>query len=325
MNNTALYAKYLIGLMANADTRSREGIEKTAREHGFAIRYGQHPWGARDTSLIYLDRDGVTISAHYYSSGCWSIDCAFTYKNKYYRVFDIDKRIDELIADGFTAPADFKRSEETIANIERIKNLIAEAKRLVDGRRCGELGDMLRSNGYFVEYDGSSCCTFSKDCLNFNAHYNYDKREWEVEWCNAFLSNGELTRFRISVGRSSGDGYLKVDESYEGIFGDSKIGHRLTEKDRVSEYKSFRVRSYGSRELTTLKLFKSFDDANKYAYETAKAYAEGVTDDRRRYAHRIPIDISDKYDYLAAYLWYRYDEGSSHFVFVQGEDEEIAE
>ena len=318
MNINSAYAKYLIGIFSNINTRDSEDIFNKAKEYGFEATYGTNYLGCKDYWHINLVKDDVRITCVKYDcSANWHIDCGMYYKDKYYRVFDLDKRIGELEADGFSAPADFKRTEKMEQNIKTIKGIIDEAKSIVNGRRCGEIGGSLRSYGFFVGYDGFSCCDFSKGCVSFSAHYNYDKSEWVVEWANIFLADGSLSHFRVSTGLDNG--YLDIENDYEAILADCELGKRVTEKDLVDTYTTFRVRSYRPRELSTLEYFDNFEDAKKYAFETAKKYAEGVVDDRRRYAYRNPVDISDKHDYLAAYMWYKYDRGSEHFIFVQGE------
>lgn len=234
----------------------------------------------------------------------------------YFHMYDVNTRIDDIIAAGYTLPEEpFERSAETESFIETIKADILKARKLVEGRGGGTLGDMLRYNGYLVSYDGYSVCSFTKGCLVFHAT-NHD--HWRLDDNYNAIFEGEQISAPFSLDSEKG---FRLEEDFEAIFGENpQLGHYLTEKERLKDYKYFRVREYFPKELKTLKEFDSFEEAKKFAYEKAKEYAEGVRDDRRRFAYRDPLDVSDKYDYLAAYIWYSAGRGSEHMVFVQGEN-----
>ena len=274
-------------------------------------------WGA-----WYATKNGLTFYLGRYSSTyTLHIDYGFHVggrDGKYFRIFNVEENVDGILSAGYVLPENhYVRSAEVEECITAIKAEIDKAKSIIGGG-YGERGDKLYRNGYKVGYDGGSVCSFSKGFMHFSA-YNYYPKGWRIEdKFNVYVGDDVLS-VDFSV---DGDRYLNLDKDFEAIFGDvPTFGRELTEKDKVGQYKSFRVRSYVPKELSTIKRFDNIEDAKAFAYKTAKDYAEGVKDDRSRYAYTNPVDISDRYDYLAAYMWYKYDRGSEHFVFVQGENE----
>ena len=270
----------------------------------------------------YATKNGLTFYCGRYSSTyVLHIEYGFWVGRRedghYFRIFDVDKNIESILSAGYVLPQDhYVRSADVEECIKTIKAMAKQAKDDLGGG-YGERGDRLYGRGYKVGYDGGSVCDFSKDFIHFHAHNDYPQG-WRLDdKYNVYVADDVLSEdFSID-----GDRYLNLERDFEAIFGDvPTFGRPLTEKDRIGEYKSFRVRSYVPRELETLKWFDNFEDAKAFAYKTAKEYAESVKDDRSRYAYTNPIDISDRYDYLAAYMWYKYNRGSEHFVFVQGED-----
>lgn len=235
----------------------------------------------------------------------------------YFHMYDVNTRIDDIVAAGYVLPENpYRRPAKSEALITGIKADILETRSLVEGRTGGTLGEMLRSRGYLVSYDGYSVASFTKGCLVFHAT-NHDR--WRLDDNYNAIFDDEQFSAPFSLDKEKG---FRLEEDFEAIFGeDPKLGHYLTEKERLKDYKRFRVREYVPRELSTLKWFDTFEEAKKFAYEKAREYALGVRDDRKRYAHTNPIDVSDKYDYLAAYVWYGARRGSEHMVFVQGEME----
>lgn len=273
----------------------------------------------------YAEKNGLQFCIGRYSS-CYTLHCDRGFyvggsgleHGPYFRIFEVDKRIEDILAAGYVLPEDhYVRSVEVEVAIANIKAEIEKAKALIPGG-YGERGDKLYRNGYHVGYDGGSVCDFSKGAIHFHAHNDYPGG-WKLEDRYQVYLADDIPSIDFSVYT---DRYLQLDRDYEAILGDrTTFGRQLTEKDKIGSYTKFRVRSYVPRELETLEWFDNFEDAKKFAYETAKRYAEGVKDDRRRYAHTNPMDVSDRFDYLAAYVWYVYDRGSEHMVFVQGENE----
>lgn len=236
---------------------------------------------------------------------------------KYFSIFNVDDNVNAILDAGYVLPKNhYVRGEEANKCINAIKAEIEKAKAIVRGGGYGERGNILYRNGYKVGYDGGSVCDFSKGFLHFSAHNDYPSGWYLEDKYNAYVADDVLS-IEFSL---NDDNRLQLDRDFEAIFGEvPTFGRELTEKDKIGNYKKFRVRTYVPKELNTLKWFDNFEDAKKYAYDKAKEYAESVKDDRRRYAYTTPLDISDRYDYLAAYLWY--DGGLKHFVFVQGEEE----
>lgn len=281
-----------------------------------------------DTPKIYAlhiyEYEGLRYSYHYYGEG-YHLGNGFSYKDRYYNLWSIEKQLPDLLADGYQ-PKDYVRSEKARQQIEAIKRLHRKYKQKVASfSGWGEIGDRLRSYGCHVHYDGGSVCDFSKDFLNLHAHTNeYPKTGWHLEdYCSVHLEDGSLSE-RFYVTDNENDRSLERD--FEWIFGEEipELGRFYTERELFEagkvRYRQYRVRFHVPRENGTLKYFDSFEEAKAFAYEEARRRAESVKDDRRRYAFCKPVDYADRTDTLAAFLYYRYDRGSEHIIFVQGEN-----
>jgi len=274
---------------------------------------------------IYADKNGLRFYCGRYAS---TYELHFEYgfyvgsrgweHGKYVHIYNVDKEIEAILSTGYQLPENhYVRNESVAACIQRIKREISEAKPLIHG--SGTLGDRLYANGCRVGYDGASVCDFTKGFIHYHAHNDYPGG-WRLEDSfNVYIGDDVLSRtFTLEKAEEA----FLLERDFEAIFGDvPTFGRQLSEKDKVASYKKFRVRSYVPRELTTIGWFDSFEEAKTFAFEKAKKLAESVKDDRRRYAHLTPTDVSDRYDYLAAYIWYSAGRGSEHMIFVQGEYE----
>lgn len=315
---------------ANAETRENaiRAIAMMIGEVNTAIKLGRSRTNPSDklvemgfepvnSSIFYGDtykKNGLTFSTHYYSGSCvYDLSWGFYYGvNKWCHFSDLEKNIDEIIARGFKT--DYVRSAETTALLETIKEKVAETKKLVDGKGLGEIGGMLRNRGYFVSYDGFSVCNFSKDGIIYSAHC--DGRWLLTDSYEVYLANGKMSSSFSLYGGKSTDG----DKFFEVVVGHiTKLGRRETEQDLLPSYKKFRVRTYASKYLETIATFTDFEEAKKFAYDTAVEKANNVSRDLRMYANTNPRDCGEDYDMLACFVWYKYDRGSEHLVFVQGE------
>ena len=322
MNNTTIarhIKKEWHDFYAIVKTNEREigTIAKILTENGYEVM-------SNNFGSWYATKNGLRFyCSHYSSEYRLHVDYGFYVGSngwehgKYIRIFNVDKEIESILAAGYVLPENhYVRSSEVEDCIKTIKSEIEKARAIVCGGGYGERGDRLYCNGYKVGYDGGSVCDFSKGFLHFHAHNDYPCG-WKLDdGYNAYIGDDV---FSIDFSLNS-DRYLNLDRDFEAIFGGvPTFGRELTEKDKIGRYNKFRVRTYVPRELNTIGWFDTFEEARKFAYDKAKEYAESVKDDRRRYAYTNPRDISDRYDYLAAYLWY--DGGIKHFVFVQGENE----
>ena len=304
---------------ANKNYKSVCDIENILRENGYEVV------GKAYCGTAYATKNGIQFSVSKYSaSTTLSKDYGFHIGSngfehgKYFRISNIANDIDGIVEAGYELPKDhYTRTPETEDMISAIREEIRKTMEIVNRGGYGELGGRMRSNGYFVEYDGGSVCTFSKDYICYHAYCEYGKG-WRLEdHYNCYINGTDDLSEEFSL---SGENKMKLDECFEAIFGNfTGLGRRVSEKERVNEYKSFIVRSYGSKTLDTIERFDNFEDAKKYAHDKAVEFAKDVSGDLKRYAHVNPIDVSDKYDYLAAYIWYVYDRGSEHVIFVQGE------
>ena len=324
MDNTVI-ARHIKREWANFRNLVEENKQEICDPSKFLKPNGYEVTRSDNFGSWYATKNGLTFYCGRYSStyvlhieyGFW---VGKREEGKYFRIFIVDENVENIIKAGYVLPKDhYVRGADVEECIKTIKAEIDKAKSIIRGG-YGERGDMLYRNGYKVDYDGGSVCTFSKGFIHFSAHNDYPQG-WKLDdKFNVYVAD-DVFSVDFSV---ESDRHLKLERDFEAIFGDiPTFGRALTEKDRIGEYKSFRVRTYVPRELNTLKWFDNFEDAKAFAYKTAKEYAEGVKDDRYRYAYTNPVDISDRYDYLAAYMWYKYDRGSEHFVFVQGETESI--
>ena len=271
---------------------------------------------------------GLDFYFSYYDIG-YHLGGGFNFKDKNYSLWSLEEKYDELIADGFVPQDEYVRSEKAEEQIKKITDLYFEFKNKVKNecRGWGEIGGKMRFYGCYVSYDGGSVCNFSKDFLAMGAHTNdYPTPGWHLEKrVQIYFGDGNLSD-AFSV--EEDDNSRILDKHFEWLFGTEieSFGRFYTERElfqmgKVS-YPYYRVRYRVPRELGTLQVFDNFDDAKNFAYEEAKRRAESVTDDRRRYAYRNPQDYADLTDTLCAYMYYKYDRGSEHIIFVQGEQSE---
>lgn len=303
-------------------------VEKNKKEivspNKFLAEAGYDSWSTPFFSWYGL-KNGLTFSCGRYSStyelhteyGFW-VGRDRQDSGKYFRIFEVDEKINEILASGYKMPQKhYTRGKDVEKIIALIKHEIAAAKTALGGG-YGERGDRLYRCGYNVGYDGGSVCDFSKGFMHFRAHNDYPGG-WRLEDNFAAYIGDDVLSREFSLEGTSGK--LVLDRDFEVIFGDiPSFGKALTEKDKIGKYTKFRVRTYIPRELDTIGWFNTFEEAKEFAYNKAKDFAESVKDDRRRYAYLNPIDVSDRYDYLAAYIWYTAGRGSEHMVFVQGEN-----
>lgn len=288
------------------------GIKNDPREK--LIELGYEPV---ESSSFYTNRykkNGLIFCVeHYNSNYTYGMGWGFYYGvEKYCHLNQINEHIDEVIARGFKS--DYTRSAETTALLEFIKEKVAETKRLVDNNRSGLLGGILRSRGYFVSYDGYSVCNFSKDGIIYSAHCD---RGWTLnDSYEVYLANGKMSSGFSLYGGKRTDG----NNLFEVIVGNiTKLGRRETEKDLLPTYKKFKVRTYESKYLETIATFDNFEEAKKFAYDTAVEKAKSITDYCRQWAITNPKDRGEDYDMLACFVWYSYNGSTRHLVFVQGE------
>lgn len=259
-----------------------------------------------------ISKDGLafpvwTKEGKYYTSGGFYFGREHTFCMMCY----LPKFIGDIVAQGFNPS--YERSRELQVLSDLIVNRINETIRIVADTREWTLGGTLRSRGYFVDYDGSSVCNFVKDGIVYSA-YATGYRQWKVsDAFNIYVADGVPSK-KCSLSN--------IENFIEGIMGNvTKLGRRMTEKDLLSEYKRFRVRTYWDKTLKTIKWFDDFESARKYAYDYAVELAKKVEPRYRQWAYNPPLDWSERNDYLALYIWYMYDNGSPHAVFVQGEHE----
>lgn len=226
---------------------------------------------------------------------------------KCYGVWDDMKQVIDLCGNDIP---DYERSADFQALIDGIKAKAGQVSKWVDfGSFNGLLGGLLRGKGCFVAYDGFSVCEFEYGGLYFCA-MKKDGRWGLTKQITAIREDGTNTEsFDIT----------SIDEMAEAfLWGMTRTGKRITEKDRIKDYKKFFVYAESNKRSELVGSFDNFEDADKYALETAKMRAEGVTGDLSRYSFRKPIDVSDKMDACSAYMWYRYDT-AEYFIRVCGE------
>ena len=284
--------------------------EKELAEMGYkVIRDGY--W----KTYAYKNRIGVGID-FYNSNHTYNVNHGVYYGDKdvknYCHFARIDEQIDDILACGFVP--DYTRSLQMQAFADDLKTKIEETRRLVSTRSIGEIGGFLRSHGYFVTYNGFSWCTFSKDGIQDNANCN---KRWELNdryrlYINDDVLSGEFSIF--DADRTDGLKYLEL------YIGDKcSLGRELTEMDKLNRYSRFRVRTYASRELDTVKWFDDFEKAKRFAYEIACENARHVSPCNREWAITDPKDRGKEFDMLACFVWYEYKH-SKCLVFVQGEE-----
>lgn len=251
----------------------------------------------------------LEFMVYYYSgSCCYSVADGVYYMGIFYNTSILDKLADILIMSEWEC--NYERDTFADNLIDYISKEIHHAKNYVNGRGLGEIGDSLRRHGYYIHYDGFSVCNFSRNGIIYSATC-FNSR-WEVkDSYSVYLPNDKHSiNFKLA----------DLNNRFERIFGDIRVlGKRTTEKEKIGNYKKFAVRTYGSRTLDTIAVFDNFNDADKFAKEESIKRAKSTPNDLKRFSYSNPLDVSDKYDLLSGYLYYKC--GSSEFlVFVAGRD-----
>lgn len=308
--NAIRYITSLFGEVENiVNTTDSTNLYETFEKNGFKVINNGY-------MNVFLSKGGIAIKiSSYLSYGLYSFNNINKYDNWYYDLSRIEDTIEHLLNFGFTCD-EYTQSIKIATLIEELKEEIAKTKKLVNGKGLGEIGDMLRNNGYFVSYNGFSVCNFSKGHIIYRAHCNLGK--WELlDDFRLYLENDKVSK---SFYLDKGPLPYRID-CLERIIGNNpKLGYRVTEMDKLHTYKRFRVRTYGAKYLETIAWFDDFESAKKFAYETAKERAKNIPNDLKRWAYTTPKDMSETFDYLACYKYYEYSN-SAFFVFVQGEKE----
>ena len=288
-------------------TSTYENREEKFKENGYKV------CDRRSYSDICVKKNNLEFVVYYYSGSCsYEIGNGVYYRGIYYNTNQYEKLAEILIMSEWEC--DYERDIFATQLIETIVKEINETKSIVNGRGLGEIGSALRYRGYFVSYDGFSVCNFSKNGILYTAT-NRD-RSWSVtDNFKVYLDDNTISK-EFTLYNSN---RTKLDRDFERIFGKvRKLGKRTTEKDLLSTYKRFRVRTYGSKTLNTIAYYDNFEDAKNFAKEESIKRAKETPRDLQRFAFTNPIDISDDYDLLAGYKYYQC--GNSEFlVYVMGE------
>lgn len=269
------------------------------------------------------EKNGMTINFWW---GCEKHHLSRSFIFGKYRFSSIvgisDEAADALIKEG--CPTDYVRSEAITKRIAEIKAKQKEVEERVNKKGgYGEIGDFMRSFGCYVNYDGGSCSTFSKDFLECNAHTNdYPKQGWHLTNGYRLLYADGTTSMEFHIDHPSG--YIDLDTDYEAIFGTGEpkeLGRFYTEKERFEKgwikYDKYVVCYNAPKNYERLEVFDTFEEAKKNAYERAKAAAENTPRDLRRYTYTNPIDVSNRDNDLASYQYYNCD-GYRYRYCVEG-------
>lgn len=258
----------------------------------------------------YIDRYGIRFHFYWDDRGM-AFPTTLEYDGKHYHAMSDESmsRLVELCGDKIP---DYDRGVDFQALIDDIK---AKARKVSDwvryGSNSGLLGVNLRSHGCFVAYNGYGCCDFEYGGVWFHAMSDGGGRRWELtDRIEVIREDGTMSEdFRLS----------RINEVAEAfLWGMTRTGKRMTEKDKIKGYKDFYVCSDGPRETEYVGHFSSFEEANKYAFEYAKEKAGSLPRDLQKYSYRSPRDISDEIDECGAWLWYSYD-GMRYYIYVKGE------
>lgn len=279
-----------------------ENMEENFVVNGYEYKYGR-------MSTFSVKKHKLEFMVYYYSgSSLYEVGSGVYYMGVYYNNNIYDKLADILIMSEWEC--NYERDTFADSLIDYIKKEVNHAKNYVNGRGLGEIGDSLRRHGYYIHYDGFSVCNFSKNGLFFTA--TCFEKQWKLkDDYKAYLPNDKMTKeFSLA----------NLDIKFERYFGSIRtLGKRKTEKERIREYSKFAVRTYGSRTLDTIAVFDNFNDADKFAKEESIKRAKSTPNDLKSFSYSNPLDVSDKYDLLSGYLYYKC--GNSEFlVFVVGRD-----
>ena len=263
----------------------------------------------------YAIKDGIKVIINFYNSNyTYKVDYGFYFgKDSYCHFSDIDKRINDVIASGFSFT--YERGADLQKFIDNLKFKIQETKKHVESRGVGCIGGYMRSRGYFVSYNGDSLCAFSKDGIQYNAS---DGKHWQLKnRISLYVKDDVLSdefSYEDKKGSINGIDYIEL------YIGDNiSLGRELTEKDKLNTYTKFRVRTYSDRYLDTVKWFDDFEKAKKFAYDLAVQKAKSVSPQYKDWANTNPKDRGEEFDMLACFVWYECSPNSKHLVFVQGE------
>lgn len=290
----------LVGRILKTDYK---GMSREYEEMGFSL-------SGHDYGKWLLTMNGITLSVREigYCGDC-EVSNEIQYGGRWYR--NAETAADDISDEDVPR---YERSEELQSLVDEIKARWEKFNGVVRSvGRYGTPAQRVRNMGGFVEYDGGSVCDFEHDGIRYSAMNGYPSDGWNLNKAVAvILSDGREIRIP-DVG--------KLDFAAERfLYGAEGLGRRKTEKDKANEYKSFRVRTYAGRELKTLKTFDDLEEAKRYALEKARELAARIPSDLQCYAHTNPIDISDKYDCIAGWLYYSVNGRAEHIVYVYGDE-----
>jgi len=189
------------------------------------------------------------------------------------------------------------------------------------GRQLGEIGWLIRNNGYDVHMDGFSCGTFSERGIDI--WYNYNN--FDGEWHLVPVINICRDKYYVPVGeKKSYLKYIDLEKEY-----DVEVVLSLAEEFERGLIKStkFRVSKETYRTTNDHVYFDTFEEADKYAQELCQKLIDRrnlpTERDVRGYYYtsvRNNVQLAKEHRELRHYTWYDYKD-HPHWVRVAPYDD----
>ena len=189
---------------------------------------------------------------------------------------------------------------DLIAKYNRAKSVVARAS-----NRLGEIGGMVRSQGYDILIDGFSCCDFYEKGTYLRYYANNIDSPWHLAPC---IKIGENT---LDIAAIDAEAEYEIEEQLSVA---EQFEKGLLNCNRFGVYKSSDLGS------SCVGIFSTFEEADKYARNLCQAYIDSRFTDRdctRYYMHSVQNDaqLAAERGELRYYPWYDY-KGHTSFISV---------
>lgn len=210
------------------------------------------------------------------------------------------------------------KGSEILAKWEKAAKIVASR-----GRQLGEIGWLVRNNGYDVHTDGFSCGTFSERGIDIRYNYN----NFDDVWHLVPVINIGRKKYDVMVGEP------KKYKIYNCIDPETEYDVEviLSEAEQFErgliKPTKFRVSMETYRTTREHRYFDSFEEADKYAQELCQRLIDRrnlpTERDVRGYYYssvRNNAQLAKEHSELRHYTWYDYKD-HPHWVRVAAYEE----
>lgn len=208
------------------------------------------------------------------------------------------------------------KGSELLAKWQKASKIVASR-----GRQLGEIGWLIRENGYDVHSDGFNCGTFSERGIDVWYQHNNFGGVWKLTEC----INIGGSKYRVPVGerKSWVNNYIDAEKEY-----DVEIVLSLAEQFERGLIKTtkFRVSKETYKTTNDHVYFDTFEEADKYAQELCQKLIDRrnlpTERDVKGYYYtsvRNNVQLAKEHRELRHYTWYDYKD-HPHWVRVAAYD-----